>query len=85
MPANPTFNRYTYTPRKVFDKYIDRMAIKRQRDRDDHRNDLSAILRRIENLENELTKLIQQLNDLYSHVDRHCAELDTSRGNEGLE
>lgn len=82
---NPKANRYSHTPRKVFDKAMDRQDLRRQRDKEEHRADLKAIFHRVKNLENELTQLIQQFNDLYSHVDRHCAELDTSRGNEGLE
>ncbi len=37
-------NRYNSTPRKVFDKHVDRMEIRRQRDKEDHRNDLKAII-----------------------------------------
>ncbi len=59
------FYRYTHLPRKVFDKYIDRMALKRQRDREDHRNDLANVLRQIRQLENQLT-LIEE------HVKSHC-------------
>ena len=84
MPAAEA-NRYNSVPRRVFDKHVDRMETKRLRDKEDHRADLKAIFQRMRNLESELTQLIQQFNDLYSHVDRHCAELDTSRGNEGLE
>ncbi len=58
--------------RKVFDKHVDQMEIKRKRDKDDLRADLKAIFRRMENLETQLTDLIE-------HVDRHCAELDTAR------
>ncbi len=76
---NPKADRFQNTPRKVFDKHVDRMEVKRLRDREDHRNDLKAIFQRLKNLETELTQLIQQFNDLYSHVDRHCAQLDTSR------
>ncbi len=61
-------NRYNTTPRKVFDKHVDAMEWKRLRDREDHRNDLKAILQRITNLEDQLTQLIL-------HVDRHCEEL----------
>lgn len=68
MAADDRANRYSHTPRKVFDKALDRVEIRRQRDREDHRNDLQAIFQRLKNLEDHLTKLIQ-------HVDRHCEEL----------
>ncbi len=78
-------NRYSSTPRKVFDKHVDRMELRRKRDKEDHRADFKALFQRIRNLEIELSHLIQQQNDLYAHVDRHCAELDTDRkGNEEL-
>ncbi len=61
-------NKYNHTPRKVFDKYIDRMAIKRQRDREDHRADMQALIKRLLNLEAQLTELRQ-------HVLKHCGIL----------
>ncbi len=51
-------NRLT---RKVFDKHVDRMELKRLRDREDHRADMKALLRRMENLESQLTQEIDQL------------------------
>ncbi len=54
-------DRYRNTPRKVFDKHVDRMELKRLRDREDHRNDLKAILARLAALED--------------HVSRHCENL----------
>ncbi len=81
-------NKYNATPRKVFDKHVDRMEIKRQRDKEDHRADIKALLRRIQNLENQLSLLNE-------HVESHCAltgpppfETGNQRresGNEGLE
>ncbi len=65
---NTNRNQYNSTPRKVFDSYIDRMAVKRSRDREDHRNDIGALLQRITNLEDQLTQLLQ-------YVQRHCEEL----------
>ncbi len=64
-------NRYNTTPRKVFDKHVDAMERKRLRDREDHRNDLKAILRRMENVETQLTLLDQ-------HVQAHCDAIEGS-------
>ncbi len=68
MAGNPRADRYSHTPRKVFDSYIDRMAVKRQRDREDNRNDYQLLL-----------KLIQQLREdhehLKTHVEAHCNTL----------
>ncbi len=58
-------NRYSNTPRKVFDKHVDRMEEKRLRDKQDHRADLKAIFSRLKNLEN-------QLELLHEHVESHC-------------
>ncbi len=59
-------NRYRNTPRNVFDKHVDRMELKRLRDREDHRNDLKAIFSRLKNLENQHALLEE-------HVASHCA------------
>ncbi len=58
-------NRYNSTPRKVFDKHVDRMEVKRQRDREDHRADMQALIKRLLNLENQLELLTE-------HVEQHC-------------
>ncbi len=50
-------NRYNSTPRKVFDKHVDRMELKRQRDKQDHRADMQALIKRLVNLENVLDNL----------------------------
>ncbi len=47
----------TRLSRKVFDKHVDRMELKRKRDREDHRADVAALLRRIQNLEDQLIQL----------------------------
>ncbi len=65
MPPNARANRYDHTPRKVFDKAIDRLELKRVRDREDHRADLQAIFSRMKNLETQLTLLSD-------HVESHC-------------
>lgn len=62
---NTKRNQYNSTPRKVFDAYIDKMALKRSRDKEDHRADLHALFQRLRNLEDQLT----QLTD---HVQSHC-------------
>ncbi len=69
MGNNDYVNKYNSTPRKVFDKYIDRMAVRRKRDLDDHRADLKAIFHRIINLE-------QALQDLAEHVAQHCLQIE---------
>ncbi len=69
---NTARNQYNSTPRKVFDAYIDRMAVKRARDKEDHRADVQALLKRISNLENQLTHQRQLHDELQVHVDAHC-------------
>ncbi len=49
------FTDPTRLSRKVFDKHVDRMEIKRKRDREDHRADMQALIKRLLNLENQLT------------------------------
>ncbi len=78
-------NRFNSTPRKVFDKHVDRVEAKRQRDREDHRADMQAIIQKMIQLEN-------QLLELHDHVAHHCRQLGTediepltSSGSEGLE
>ncbi len=71
-------DRYQHTTRKVFDKHIDRIEIKRQRDLKDHRADLKAIFNRIINLE-------QALQDLADHVSSHCTQLEEDRDTPSLE
>ncbi len=69
MAANAGPNRYSSTPRKVFDKHVDRMETKRQRDREDHRADMQALINRMNNLEAQLTHLADHQQD-------HCHDLD---------
>ncbi len=68
MAGNPRADRYSHTPRKVFDSYIDRMAVKRQRDREDHRADMGALLQKLDQLQDQLTHLEQ-------HVAHHCSTI----------
>ncbi len=71
--------------RKVFDAHVDRVEVKRKRDRDDHRADMQALIHRLINLE-------QALQDLAEHVAQHCLRMDpalahvgvSGKGNEGL-
>ncbi len=62
---NTKRNQYNSTPRKVFDAYIDRMATKRARDKEDHRNDMQTIVQQLKALQNQLTLLEE-------HVAQHC-------------
>ncbi len=66
MPKYTESNKYNATPRKVFDKAMDRLEAKRLREREDHRNDLKAIFQRLKNLENQHALLEE-------HVASHCA------------
>ncbi len=76
---NTKRNQYNSTPRKVFDTYIDRMAVKRARDKEDLRADMLLIFSKLELLTQRLHLIEEALNVLSEHVDRHCAELDTAR------
>jgi hypothetical protein len=67
-PSNSRANRYDHTPRKVFDKAIDRMEFKRARDRDDTRSDMRVLTRAMDNLQRQLTELRE-------HVAGHCEQL----------
>ncbi len=68
--------RYSHTPRKVFDRAIDRLHLKRQRDREDHRNDMETIVRQIRKLENQLTQILEErhANDSCSPNCKYCTE-----------
>ncbi len=62
-------DRYNSTPRKVFDKHVDRIKELRRRDREDHRADLQALIKQIRSLQNELDLLTE-------HVQSHCHVLN---------
>ncbi len=83
---NPA-TKYTHTTRKVFDKHVDRMELRRQRDRDDHRADIAALLKRISNIEKGLFKKADP--ETHDCIDPHCKfctdTFDTTDGNEELE
>ena len=70
-------NRYNSTPRKVFDKYIDRMAVRRTRDLEDHRADMKALIRRLDNLETQLTLATEDYDELRQHVATHCRRISS--------
>ncbi len=70
---NTKRNQYNSTPRKVFDAYIDRMAVKRTRDLDNHRADMASLLHKMAQLENQLLELIQ-------HVQEHCGAINGELG-----
>ncbi len=74
-------NRYNSVPRKIFDKHVDTIERKRQRDKQDHRSDLITILKRIGELELTLAELNQELDEMQAHIGRHCGQLDASRVN----
>ncbi len=74
--AEYTPNKYNSTPRKVFDKHVDAMERKRLRDREDHRNDLKAILQQLKDLWTELTLLRQDHDELKDHVLAHCDRIE---------
>ncbi len=82
MPPNQRANKYDHTPRKVFDKALDRIELKRLRDKEDHRADLQLVLQK-------LVLLRQQLDLLAEHVDSHCGTIGAKEGftkaSEGLE
>ncbi len=68
----------TKLSRKVFDAHVDRVEIKRKRDRDDHRADMQALLQRLNNLEAQLT-------DLSDHLATHCQDFDKGSRRDGTE
>ncbi len=63
------FNRYLYTPRKVFDKFSDRIEVRRRRDREDHRSDMAALIGRISSLERVVDRHINHSKKLYPNED----------------
>ncbi len=49
-------NKYNATPRKVFDKAMDRQDTRLSRHKEDHRRDIAALTARVINLEEMLTQ-----------------------------
>ena len=54
---NDTIDRYMHTPRRILDKHLDRIELKRQRDREDHRADMKALIKRLLLIEKYIAKL----------------------------
>ncbi len=71
-------DQYQNTPRKVFDKHVDRIELKRKRDREDNRNDLQMMIQKIQHLHQLIIALTHQVE---AHIDMHCTQLDGSREN----
>ncbi len=68
MADGDRINKYMHTPRRLFDKAIDRMELKRKRDKEDHRADSHLMMSKI-------TLLTQRLHQLEQHVRSHCNTL----------
>ncbi len=66
----------TRLTRKVFDRHVDRMKDLRGRDKEDYRADMKAIFQRMQNLENQLTLLIREVEENTAHLQSHCETLD---------
>ncbi len=73
-------NQYNATPRKIHDKHVDRMKEFRARDREDHRADMQALIKRLNNLETQLTLLSDQMQEQITEV----AGWFRKHGREGL-
>ncbi len=71
---NPA-TKYTHTTRKVFDKSMDRIEVRRQRDREDHRNDMAALGARLSNLEAIVEKILRGSNQ-HGCIDPACKYCD---------
>ncbi len=69
---NAKRNQYNSTPRKVFDAYIDKMALRRDRDREDYRADLQF-------LTNQIKRQQLQIDEIVDHVQSHCHVLNEDR------
>ncbi len=65
MGRNYPVKDYNNVPRKVFDKHIDRVELRRQRDRQDHRADMQALIQKLENLEKKVTHLEELMNEYH--------------------
>ncbi len=74
----------TRLSRKVFDAHVDRVEAKRQRDRDDHRADMKALLKRIENLELQLHEQDSELEELAMLAEATDRRVPHRRGSEEL-
>ncbi len=77
-------DRYANTPRKIFDKYVDTIALRRQRDRQDHRADMQALIKRLNNLEQQLTEALLMLDEHEQHLETHCLIIDKDARKEDM-
>ena len=75
-PSNERRNQYNSTPRKVFDKAMDRQDRRLKRVQEDYRNDVQAIFQRTRNLEAQLVRVLLELEDHAGHLESHCLDID---------
>ncbi len=54
-------DKYRNTPRKVFDKSMDRIELRIQRIKEDYRADIAAVLARVDLLESNHQRLVEFL------------------------
>ncbi len=62
MAFNPRADRYSHTPRKVFDNAVDNLKLRIQRAKEDSRADIGAVMARIVTLEHAMKELLDQLD-----------------------
>ncbi len=67
----------TRLTRKVFDKHVDQMKVKRERDLINSRADFAALIKRLINLEEQLTHLTEHVRQ---HCDRIRIEMELDEG-----
>ncbi len=72
-------NQYTSTPRKIFDKHVDRMETKRLRDKQDHRADMQTLLQRLEKLEKQLFQLLPKEEEVQAQSGMELIQLPDGR------
>ncbi len=65
---NSNLDKYMNTPRKVFDKTVDKIESKRKRDKEDHRADIGALLKRLVQIE----KYLKAIDSGHGCKDPHC-------------
>ncbi len=88
MGKNSTLDKYLNTPRKIFDKHVDRMELRRSRDREDHRADMKTLITRLVLVEKYLAK-IEAASKKHGCEDPTCKfcheDWDSHNDLEGLE
>ncbi len=88
MPANPRADRYSHTPRKVFDNAVDNLKLRILRAKEDSRADIGALVARLILVEEALEELMDPLSKKHDCKDPHCKfciENGPSNGSEELE